>query len=166
MIYGNRVGGVTPEKTYIITNEDETVKFSAVAIELNDEDAPFIFTAKSEDVAAGKRFVGDGGACDGTNTCPRCRDLSGIHEVHPNVDVDLLLEEYDMWDYSYLQGYISTKDDPYNVLMLIADNAVYQNGELVSNVEKDEINKTIRFNVTNNSEDVYLLHYFICKEEQ
>ena len=71
-----------------------------------------------------------------------------------------------MWDYSYLQGYISTKDDPYNVLMLIADNAVYQNGELVSNVEKDEINKTIRFNVTNNSEDVYLLHYFICKEEQ
>ena len=46
MIYGNRVGGVTPEKTYIITNEDETVKFSAVAIELNDEDTPFIFTAK------------------------------------------------------------------------------------------------------------------------
>ena len=39
MIYGNRVGGVTPEKTYIITNEDETVKFSAVAIELNDEKA-------------------------------------------------------------------------------------------------------------------------------
>lgn len=166
MIYGNRVGGTTPEKTYIITNKDETVKVSAVVIELNDDDAPFVFTAKSEDVAVGKRFVGDGGVCDGKNDYPKCRDLSGIHEVHPNVDVVLLLDKYDMWDYSYLQGYISTKDNPYKVLMLIADNNVYQDGIWISRVEKDEANKTIRFNVTNNSDDVYLLHYFICKEEK
>lgn len=166
MICGNKVGGTAPEKTYIITNKDETVKVSAVVVEIDENDAPFVFTAKSEDVVAGKRFVGDGGVCDGTNDCPRCRDLSGIHEVHPGVDVTLLLENYDMWDYSYLQGYISTKGDPYKVLMLVADDGVYKDGILIANVEKDEVNKTILFNVTNESDDVYLLHYFICKEEQ
>lgn len=163
MIYGNRVGGTTPEKTYIITNEKGDVELKAVVV-----DEITAFDAKCEDVTAGKTVVSDSGVIVGTNDYPRCRDLSGVHEVYSNVDVVLLLdrpEDYDMWDYSYLQGYISTKDNPYKVLMLIADDAIYQDGVKIANVEKDEINKTIRFNITNNSDDIYLLYYFICKEE-
>ena len=41
----------------------------------------------------------------------------------------------------------------------------YLDGEKVADVTKDAANKTIKFNITNNSSEVYLLHYFIFKEE-
>ena len=157
MIYGNKVGGITPEKTYIITHGN--VELDAVVV-----DEITTFDAKCEDVTAGKTVVSDSGVVIGTNDFPRCRNLTGVHEIHPNVNVVLFLDEYDMWDYSCLQGYISTKKEPYKVLMLVMDNAVYQNGIKISDISKDKINKTIRFNITNNSEDIYLLHYFICKD--
>ena len=162
MIYGNKVGGGSSEKVYIITNKDETIKLDAVVI---DSDDLIEFDAKCRDVVAGKNFVGEGGAEIGTNDIPWCRYVSGTHEIYPGVDVVLTLEENDMWNYSYLQGYISTNKNYYDVLMLIMDDAVYIDGEKVADVTKDAANKTIKFNITNNSSEVYLLHYFIFKEE-
>lgn len=160
MICGNKVGGGSSEKTYIITNQDESISLIAVAV-----DELTVFDAKCNDVASGKKFVGDGGISIGTNDVPLCRDISGVHEVYPDVEVLLILDKNDMWDYSYLQGFITTKADPYNVVMLIMDDAVYRNGQKVADVKKNKDNKSIEFNITNDSDEIYLLHYFICKEE-
>lgn len=161
MIYGNKIGGDSSEKTYIITNEDEGIILHAVVVDEVTE-----FDAQCKDVAAGKKFVGEGGASVGTNDVSPCRIIHGIREISQGTDVILTLNQNDMWNYSYLQGFISTKKNPYNPIMLIINDEVYENGEKISDITKNGEDDAIYFNVINNSNDIYLLNYVICKEEQ
>lgn len=163
MIYGNKIGGDPSEKIYKIIDETGSISFTAIVV---GEDNSVVFDAQAKDVAAGKTFFGVGGVSVGTNDVPLCRDIRGIREVWPGVGAILKLEKNDMWDYTYLQGFISTKNDPYNSIMLIADNAVYQDGIKVSDITKNDAEKAIYFNIKNNSDEVYLINYFICKEEE
>lgn len=162
MIYGNKIGGNSAEdKTYLIDNNGVEVW----GVIVDDADMPDL-TARCENVTAGQVFIGADGLQVGVNDFPPCRVTSGIHEVQPGVEFLLRIEKYSQWDYTILYGVITNKSTPYKVENLIIDGAVYDiNGDKLSDITKDPLTCSIRFNIKNNASEAQLLHFFICREE-
>ena len=162
MIYGNKIGDSSRyEKTYIV--DDNGVRALAVVA---DSPIDYGLSACCQDVKAGQLFVGANGLEKGTNDAPCCRVTNGVHEVYPGVDFTLYIPKADQWDYSTMHGVITNKDTPYKVEMLIVNDKIYDSdGKVIAEVTKDSESKTIRFNIKNETAEVQLLHFFVCKEE-
>lgn len=160
MICGNKIGGTRECKTYVL--QGNGVELLGVVV-----DELEMFDACCEDVAVGKKFVGDSGVNIGTNDSPLCCVSHGIHEVYPMVEFLLTIPERDQWDYSSLQCMIAPKSNPYNIEKIVIEDTVYDtDGNVLATVTKDIANKTIRLNITNNTAEIYLLYFFLCKEEE
>jgi len=161
MICGNKIGGTRECKTYVIQGSGGAEVYGIVVDELE------MFDALPEDVALGKKFASDSGANIGTDDSPSCSVTHGIHEVYPMVDFLLTIPERDQWDYSNLQCMIASKSTPFKIEKVVIDDTVYDtNGNVLATVTKDAAAKTIRLNITNNTAEIYLLYFFICKEEK
>lgn len=159
MICGNKIGGNRECKTYVI--EGHGVEVIGVVV-----DELEMFDACCDDVKSGKKFACDTGVNVGMNDSPCCCVTNGVHEVYPDVEFLLTLPERDQWDYTELQCMMAPKDHPYAIDKVVIDNVVYSSdGTKLADVTKDATNKTIRFNITNNTADIYLLYFFVCKEE-
>lgn len=160
MICGNKVGGARECKTYILEGSGGTEVYGVIVDELE------MFDACCHDVVAGKKFASDTGVGVGVNDSPCCCAVNGVHEVYPGVDFILTIPERDIWDYTSLQCMMSPKDAPYQIDKVAIDDIVYSSdGTQLAVITKDATNKTIRFNITNNTADIYLLYFFVCKEE-
>lgn len=161
-IYGNKIGGNSAyDKTYIV--DDNGIQALAVVV---DDTANYELSALSKDVRAGKVFIGANGLDVGTNDTPCCRVTNGVHEVYPGVEFMLCFKEADQWDYSTVHAVITNKSTPFKVENLIVHNKVYDpGGKEIAEVTKDAANNCIRFNIKNETAEVQLLHFFVCKEE-
>ena len=158
MICGNKVGGTRECKTYVI--QGNGVELLGVVVDELEE-----FDACCHDVRAGKKFVSDTGVGIGANDSPCCSVSSGVHEVYPGVEFVLTIPERDQWDYTTLQGMMAPKNSPYKIDKVVMDDAVYNtDGKKLADITKDAANKTIRFNITNNTTEIYLFYFFVCKE--
>lgn len=162
MIYGNKIGGSSAyDKTYIV--DDNGVQALAVVV---DEEADYELSATAKDVKVGKVFIGANGLDVGTNDAPCCRFTNGVHEVYPGVEFMLCFKEANQWDYSTVHAVITNKNTPFKVERLIVHDNVYDsNGTEIAEVTKDSVNNCIRFNIKNETTEVQLLHFFVCKEE-
>ena len=159
MIYGNKIGGNRECKTYVL--QGNGIELTGVVV-----DELEIFDARSEDVKAGKKFASDSGVNIGTNDAAYCYITAGIHEVYPEVEFLLNLPDRDQWNYTSLQCMMAPKDTPYAIDKVVIDNEVRNaEGEKLADVTKDLNQKTIRLNITNNTDKIYLLYFFVCKEE-
>ena len=160
MICGNKIGGSRECKTYVL--QGNGIELLGVVV-----DELEVFDACCEDVMSGKKFACDSGVNVGTNDSPCCCATNGVHEVYPGVEFLLTIPERDQWDYTSIQGMIAPKSAPYRINKVVMENAVYDtDGNKLADITKDAASKTIRFNITNNTSEVYLLYFFVCKEEK
>lgn len=165
MILGNKVGGSRDVKTYKVevVGDDGSVvsSFDCACVDEYTQ-----FDARCEDVAAGKTFICDEGVCVGSNDYTCCRVTHGEHEVYPGVEFMITLENNNQWDYTYLTAMIYPKGDKKVVDKLVFDNAVYDTaGNKLSNIVKDAASQTVRFNLFNMTDKIYILSYFTYRED-
>ena len=167
MILGNKVGGSRDVKTYKVNvvGDDGNVLGT---FDCSCVDEYIQLDARCEDVAAGKTFVCDDGVCVGTNDYTRCRVTHGEHEVYPGVDFMITLENNHQWDYTYFTATMYPKRDDGKKIIdkLVVDDDVYDmSGNKLANVTKDAGEMTVRLNITNMTDQIYILSYFTYRED-
>jgi hypothetical protein len=167
MILGNKVGGSRDAKTYKVVladGENTLVTFDCTCVDEYTE-----LTATCEDVAVGKVFACDEGICVGTNDYTCCRVAHGEHEVYPGVEFMITLENNHQWDYTYFTGMIYPKreDGKKIIEKIIMDDGVYDlTGKKVADVTKDAGEQTVRLNLVNMTDGIYILSYFTYREDE
>lgn len=166
MILGNKVGGSRDVKTYKVVLTDGETELGTFDCACVDEYTEF--TATCEDVAVGKTFACDEGICVGTNNFANCHVTHGEHEVYPGVEFMITLENDSQWDYTYFTATMYPKriDGKKIVDKVVIDNEVLDvNGNKLADVVKDAGEQTIRLNIVNMTNRVYILSYFTYREE-
>jgi hypothetical protein len=165
MINGNAVGGITGYgKTFILTDEDGNEVVGTVVDELT------VFDAEPKDVKIGKVFVSDNGVQEGTDT-RTYRTHHASYLVFPGESFSIPLEEYDRYDYTKFQAIISlfntTFVDSVAADKILIYDAVYNvnSNSKLSDVTKNQKTKSVDFNIVNDTDNVYVVHYNTYKEE-
>ena len=166
-ISGNLVGSYSSlGKTFILVDEEGN-EITGVCV-----DNPVVFTAGDNDVREGMVYASDSGVSTGTKDIPAYRTEQGIYMVFSGEDfVMMFSDDYDTYDYTELQCIIA----PFNTNLedsvasdrIVLNNMVYPTNSSVplSSVSKDNDNKLIKFNITNNTNQDYLIHYFTYRRE-
>lgn len=167
MISGNMVGSYSQMgKTFIIQDENGN-EITAVVT-----DQEQIFTATDNDVREGMTYASDSGISTGSKDIPAYRTTAGYVTVFPDEDFAIYsLARNSKYDYTELQCIITlfntTVSDSVAAEKIVVENAVYNVGDTIklADVVKDTNGKLINLNITNNSENTYLIRYFTYKEE-
>lgn len=166
-IYGNPVGGALNAKTYQLECNDGTKEIMAVVV---DEEQ--MFDATANDVRTGKTFATNSGVVVGTKDIPAYRTIQGTVTIKPNEDFSILLKQYTQYDYTQLQCLIAkfntNVDDSVAVdRVVIGDNVYAVNSTVaISTATKNSATESIDLNITNNTNDTFLLRYFTYREEK
>ena len=166
-IYGNMIGaGSAPLKTLIL--EDSTSGIEIVGVVTENEQ---IFNARPQDIRIGKKAVVDGGIIEGTNTITY-RTCKISYLIFAGEDYSIPIEDHDLYDYTKLQCMIAkfntTIPQSVEVSMAVLEDHVYNvnSTQVLSSVTKNTSTKSIDLNITNNTDDTYVVHLFAYKEEE
>ena len=167
MIVGNMIGGypVSP-KTCVFRDEDGN-EIHAVLV-----DSEKVFTATVNDVREGKTFATGAGVKTGKKVIPAYHTSQGFRIITagssiniPNIDPTI-----DSYDYTKLQaivcGFNTNVSDSVAAEHVCIDDSVYpvQSTESASAITKDHDAKIIEFGMTNESENMKIIRYFMYKE--
>nr|DAH21777.1 MAG TPA: hypothetical protein [Caudoviricetes sp.] len=167
IIYGNPVGGALNAKTYQLECNNGTKEIMAVVV---DEET--LFNATANDVRTGKKFATNSGVVVGTKDIPAYRTTQGTVGIEPGQSFSILLKEYSRYDYTKLQCMIAkfntTLDDSVSVDRVVIDDSSYlvNSTDVLSSVTKNEENKSIDLNMTNNTDDTYVIRFFTYRQEE
>lgn len=166
MINGNAVGGIVGYgKTFVLTDENGNELTGVVTGE------EVIFTADPvKDIREGKVAATDAGVVTGSKNIPAYHTSQGAYMVFDGDDfvLDHLLDRY---DYTQLQCIIApfnseVTDSVASDKIVLNDNIYATNStESLAIVTKDTKKQQINLNITNNSGQNYIIHYFTYKEE-
>lgn len=167
MISGNMVGSYSQMgKTFILTDGDGN-EITGVIV-----DQETIFTAGDNDVREGMVYASDDGVSTGTKDIPAYRTTCGTVGIFPGESFLITnLADYDKYNYTELQCIIckfnTTLNNSTCAEKISLNNKVFpvNSFESESDVVKNSELKAIDFNIKNNSEDIYVIHYFTYKEE-
>lgn len=167
MIVGNIIGGnpITP-KTYILTTEDGTEVHGVLV------DKETIFTATDKQVAEGYTYASDHGVSTGTREFLSYRTTQVNSIVLPGEPFSILLDDYDKWNYTYLQCIIAKFNTDINNSMyvdkVVLGDKVYATNstDVLSSVTKNESTKSIDLNINNDTEDTYVIFTTTYKIEE
>lgn len=165
MISGNMVGSYSQiGKTFILQDENGN-EVAAVVV-----DQETVFDATVADVRIGKTFASDEGVKQGENTITY-RTRAGYRAVTPGQMFSIPMSDYDQYEYTKLQCIIV----PYNTSFAnsvaaektVIGDCVYAVGsvEKIADVLKNAETKSIDLNINNDTENIYLIHYFTYREE-
>lgn len=161
MIYGNCVGGVGIERTYILVDEDGN-EFPATFV-----DNETTFDATANDIRIGKVAATEAGVTQGEKEIPAYHTQEGYKLITAGSDFILSIPNY---EYTKLQAIICPFDtnlaNSVAAEKVVIEGCVYpvQSAEAESEVTIDGINSRIVFGITNTSNDIYLMRYFTYKE--
>ena len=166
-ISGNLVGSYSQlGKTFIIEDGDGN---EITAVVVGQET---VFTATDNDVREGYVYAGDGGVSIGTKNIPAYRTYTGQEIIFPGDKFIISgLSVYDLFDYTKLQCVISkfntNFEDSVATDKISLNNQVYgvNSTASLSSVTKNFSEKFIDLNMTNDSEDIYIVHSFLYREE-
>ena len=166
-IVGNMAGSYSQlGKTFVIVDENNN-ELTGVVVSQEQ-----IFTATDNDVREGSVYASDSGVSTGTKVIPAYRTSAGCILVQPNGNFSITnLSQNNNFDYTKLQCIITLFDTNISSSVLaekvIIDDAVYNVGSnaKISDVVKNSENKSIDLNITNDSENYYLIRFFTYKEE-
>jgi hypothetical protein len=162
---GNMVGSYSQiGKTFILTDENG-MEITGVVTDVEQ-----VFDATAADIKIGKVAATNDGITIGTDT-RTYHTTHGTHLVLPGASFSVPLEKDDKYDYTKFQAMIS----PFNTTVLDSVaiekvslyDAIYavNSNEKVSDITKNETTKAIDFNLTNNTENIYIIHFNTYKEE-
>ena len=165
-IYGNIIGGYAPVKVMQLELDDGTVLEGVVA-----EEAPVI-NATENDVRKGKTVITNAGVIEGQKDIPAYRTTAGTRRIKPGENFSIPLPGYDKYDYTKIQCVIvryntSLNDSIYTEKVVIYDD-LYSvlSTEKISTITKNFADKSIDFNIVNDSENTYVIRYFTYREEE
>lgn len=165
-ILGNATGGFGFPRTYIIADENGN-EVTGVYV-----DSETIFTATDNDVREGMVYASDSGVSTGIKNIPSYRTTQGDILIFPEEEFIISgLERYDMYNYTQLLCAISKFNtsftDSVSTDKIAISNNVYavNSSDALSSITKNTEMKSINLNIINNTEDIYVIHYFTYKEE-
>ena len=166
-IIGNMAGCYSPMgKTFIIEDENGN-EVTGVVTEQEQ-----IFTATDNDVREGLVYAGDGGVSTGTKIIPAYHTYQGYRIITKGSTMSLTNTDtsIDNYDYTKLQAVVC--DFNTNVANSVStehvciDDNLYavQSTSIISSITKNHNLKTIEFGITNESETMKIIRYFMYKE--
>ena len=166
-INGNMVGCYSPiGKTFII-EDDNGNEITGVCV-----DQQIVFDATAADVRIGKIFASDDGIMQGENTITY-RTSEGSEYILPGADFCVSdLGVYNEYNYTKLQciitKYSSNKDERMSAEKIVLNDSVYNVGSsiAISTVTKNVEKKSIDLNITNETDDIYIIYFFTYAQEE
>lgn len=166
MINGNVVGGngATP-KTIVLTDDDGN---ECVAVLVEKET---MFDATPNDIREGKTAVTDEGIVVGTKNIPAYRTHQGVQIIMSGSKFILKLKNFDAYDYTKFQAVFCERNTSLSnsvaVSQVAIDDNVYEvlSTIAVSEIVKNDDEKSIDFGIMNASDKPYIVRYFTFKEE-
>lgn len=129
-----------------------------------------IFDATPADVKIGKTFASDEGIQVGEDT-KTCRVRHGAQLILPGKTFSIPIKEYDGYDYTNFQAIVSLFNtsivDSSETNRVVLYDAVYNvNSNIkIADIEKNVEDKSIDLNLTNDTDDVYIIHFNTYREE-
>ena len=164
MIYGNTTGGFGMPKILEIVDDSGNTLIGAVT------DAEISLNATRDDVKVGKIFASNDGIQEGIDT-RIYRTTHGAKVVLPGTTFTIPLEENDQYNYTKFQAMIAefntTQLDSISVVKVSLNDEVYNVNSTakISDVTKNSSTKSIDLNITNETDNTYVIHYNTYKEE-
>lgn len=167
MIVGKVIGGGgSTAKAYILQTEDG----QEIPAVLTDEEVDL--TATANDIRKGTVAVTNAGVIEGTKLISDYYTSQGVKVVTAGSSMVVVnpYPEVDGYDYTKLQAivcsYNSTLANSVAAEKIALDTSVYavQSTDVLATITKDHDNKTINFNITNDSDKPVILRYFTYKE--
>ena len=166
MISGNMVGSYSQMgKTLLLVDEDGN---EITGVVVNQET---VFTAHDNDVREGMVYASECGVSTGTKDIPAYKTTQSSILVLPGEAFSIPLSHYDKYNYTKLQAIITkfntSVSDSVFTEKIVFEDCVYLVNSLtkVSDVLKNIDAKSIDLNLTNDTDDMYMIHYFTYKEE-
>ena len=163
-LYGNVAGGFGMPKIIEIVDDNGNDILGAVT------DSEVTLDATRADVKVGKIFASNDGIQEGIDT-KTYRTTHASRAVLPGESFTIPLSEYDKYDYTKFQAIIAefntTNLDSTAVSKISFNNAVYNVNSTtkLSDVTKNSSTKAIDLNITNDTDNTYVIHYSTYKEE-
>ena len=163
-LYGNVAGGFGMPKIIEIVDDNGNDILGAVT------DSEVTLDATRADVKVGKIFASNDGIQEGIDT-KTYRTTHASRAVLPGESFTIPLSEYDKYDYTKFQAIIAefntTNLDSTEVSKISFNNAVYNVNSTtkLSDVTKNSSTKAIDLNITNDTDNTYVIHYSTYKEE-
>lgn len=165
-IYGNAVGGITGYgKTFILQDENGNEVVGTVVDDLMVFDAD-----PSTDIRAGKKAVTDAGVVVGSTTIPNYETSQGKCLIMPGETLKVFNLSPGLYDYTFLQCIVTlyntnVSDSVYAEYVAI-DDSVYETKSTtrISLVTKDSKTEDINLNITNDSDNIYIVRFTTYKE--
>lgn len=161
-LYGNAVMAPVALKTVIIEDADGNEMTGVVTGE------EVVFTATDKQVADGFVYAGDNGVSTGSREFLSYRTTRGYKLVDIGDIYTIQLSDNDQYQYTQLQCLISPLSNPHMVTMSVLDNGVYSvsDGSKLSDVTIDISTKSINLNISNTSNEPYVIYYFTYRQEE
>jgi hypothetical protein len=163
VISGNMVGSYSPVGQTFIINDANGNEIVGVVTE-NVQ----VFDATPADVKLGKTFAYDGGVGVGTDTRMA---IASSCVIAPGAQLTIPLSDYDAYDYTKFQAVITVRSSNYSdsatIVGYVLNDSVFLVGSStkVSSLSKNANTKSIDFNINNDSNQTYEIHYFTYREE-
>lgn len=164
-ISGGLVGAYSQMgKTFILQDENGN-EITGVVV-----DQKTMFTATADDIKIGKVAVIDEGIVVGKDT-KTYRTTQSSRLILPGTGFSIPLDKYDKYDYTKFQCIIakfntSLNDSVETDKVVINDNVYLTNSvDIISQVTKNPITKSVDLNITNDTNLIYIVHYMTYKEE-
>lgn len=167
-IYGNMVGssGGILGKTVEIISDDGVDLMGVVT------DQETVLTASPNDIRKGKIAATEYGIIEGEKDIPAYRTTMAYRLILPNENFSISLPGYNQYDYTKIQCIIALYSSDYStnakIKYVSINDSIYstESSDKLSDITKNSDTKSIDLNITNNSEDTYLIFYFTYREEE
>lgn len=163
MIYGNCIGGVGLERTYILVDENGN-EYPAVMV-----DKETVFDATSNDIRIGKTAATSTGVTVGTKEIPSYQTTEGYKLIQPGSE--FILSDFQYYNYTKLQVIICAFDtsveNSTSANVVCFDGKVYvaNSASVLSTVSIDDDTRSIKLGLVNDGDIPYVMRYFTYKEE-
>lgn len=163
MIYGNSVGGVGRERTYILVDEEGN---EVPAVVVSQE---VVFDAVENDIRIGKVAATANGITTGTKEIPAYVTLEGAVVITNGSKFSIPVQT-ESYNFTKLQCIIcpfmsSIAGSVAAEKVTIGESTYNVNStDVIASVSRDSTNQSIDLGITNNSGSLYLLRYFTYKE--
>lgn len=164
MIVGNIIGGVpsSPKTIKILTSTGQEIQ--AVLV-----DSEKLFTAEANDVREGKTFASDYGVGVGNRVIPAYHTTQGFVMV-ANEKPLIINGLQDNYDYTKLQAIVcllnTNLNDSVAAEQISVGDKLYnvKSTEALSEISKNNNNKTIELGATNTFGRPCIIRFFMCRE--
>lgn len=165
MIYGNCVGGIGLERTYILVDE----KGNEVAATLVDNETSFDATAN--DIRQGKVAATNSGVTVGTKEIPAYHTSEGFKKIASGQVLKIPMYS-DLCQYTKLQliicAFNTSSANSVSAEKIGINDKVYavNSTDVLAEITVDIESQTILLGLTNESDTAVVVRYFTYKEEQ